>query len=58
MQKLFLYQEVIDDLVQQIILTELDASCDAGFSFENLERLKSSSSYKSTLYFDALKSIH
>ena len=57
-QNLYLYSELIDGLAQQIILAELGLFCEAGLSFENLEKLKNSSSYKSALYFDALKRVH
>jgi len=47
-----------DDVVQQLVFAEYELFFEAGFTAENLEKLRNTTSYKSALYYDALKYRH
>jgi len=46
------------EIPQQLMFTESYLFDAAGFTFGNLEKLRNSISYKSELYYGALKYIH
>lgn len=52
------YMKLSHERLQQLIFAECCLFDEAGFSPENLEKIRTSMAYKSALYFDALRRMH